>query len=437
MKKILLSILLSLVLKEGVSAKTYYSDYSEFSDYSLEKIESSDLVNVEVKRVYNKYFDIVEGNYYMLDENPGFYPIINVNVFKYTGFTEWSIVFPQDKLGRIIECRNVCDNSNCSVNHMEYRYKDKLYFHYREVPILLEENSPLKGYIANEKDYTNYYRYQIRDKINISDEIIITKNSQTINDFIDSTVPYQVIGNIDYSKNDIYTINIVTSFVTIPLKVEVLIFDNIIDKYNKDLLNKNLDIKKLNKEIEVYKNKLVISKQNESSLNKKIEDLQFDINNFYILNTEIKEKNTLLESKINDLYQENDLYQKSILECKNNNDKYELEILKNSSEISLYKKKIFDLNKIIYEKDIENTSKDSIIKDLNNRIDDYELNLSKDNDILKKLNLCNEVNNSLNKKIDNRKTIEKQYVVYILFISIIFFFIGCSILKIKSIKKNN
>ena len=437
MKKVLLSVLLSLILKEGVSAKIYYSDYSEFSDYSLEKIESSDLVNVEVKRVYNKYFSVAEGDYYRLGENSVLYPYINVNIYKDTEFTNWSSVYPEDKLGRIIEFKNVCDNNDCTINHLEYRYKDRLYFHYRNVEKLLDESSILKGYIKNEQDYISYYRYQVRDKIDISNEMIITSKNKTIDDFIDSTVPYQVIGNIDYSKNDIYNVNVITSFINIPLKVEVLIFDNIVDNYNKDLFNKNLDIEKLNKEIEVYKNKLVISKQNESSLNKKIGDLQLDINNFYILNTEMKEKNTLLESKINDLYQENGLYQKSILECKNNNDKYELEILKNSSEISLYKKKIFDLNKIIYEKDIENTSKDSKIKDLNNRIDDYELNLSKENDILKKLNLCNEVNNNLNKKINDSKTIEKQKIVYILFINIIFFFIVCSILKIKSIKKNN
>lgn len=437
MKKVLLSILLILGLKEVVSAKIYYSDYSDFSDYSLEKRESSDLVNVEVKKVYNKYFSVAVGDYYRLDENPVFYPYINVNIYKDTEFTNWSSVYPEDRLGRIIEFKNVCDSNDCKFNHFEYRYKDRLYFHYQNIEKVLDEDSVLKGYIKDEHDYTNYYRYQIRDKINISDEIIITKNNQTINDFIDSTVSYQVSGNIDYSKNDIYNINIVTSFITIPLKVEVLIFDNIINKYNKDLLNKNLDIKKLNKEIEVYKNELVINKQNESNLNKRIENLELDINNFYILNSKMKEKNTLLESKINDLYQENGLFQKSILECKNNNDKYELEILKNSSEISLYKKKIFDLNKIIYKKDIENTSKDSNIKDLNNRIDDYELNLSKENDILKKLNLCNEVNNNLNKKINDSKTIEKQNIVYILFINIIFFFIVCSILKIKSIKKNN
>lgn len=437
MKKVLLSILLILGLKEVVSAKIYYSDYSDFSDYSLEKRESSDLVNVEVKKVYNKYFSVAVGDYYRLDENPVFYPDINVNIYKDTEFTNWSSVYPEDRLGRIIEFKNVCDSNDCKFNHFEYRYKDRLYFHYQNIEKVLDEDSVLKGYIKDEHDYTNYYRYQIRDKINISDEIIITKNSQSINDFIDSTVPYQVSGNIDYSKNDIYNINIVTSFITIPLKVEVLIFDNIINKYNKDLLNKNLDIKKLNKEIEVYKNELVINKQNESSLNKKIGDLEFDINNFYILNTEMKEKNTLLENKINNLYQENGLYKGSILEWKNTNDNYELEISKKSSEINLYKKKILDLNRIIYEKNIENTSKDSNIKDLNNRIDDYELNLSKENDILKKLNLCNEVNNNLNKKINDSKTIEKQNIVYILFINIIFFFIVCSILKIKSIKKNN
>lgn len=416
MKKVLLSILLVLCLKEGVGAKTYYSDYSEFSDYSLVKIESSDLVNVDVKRVYNKYFSVAKGDYYRLDENPVFYPYVNVNIYKDTEFTNWSNICPEDRLGRIIEFKNVCDSSDCKLNHLEYRYKDRLYFHYQNIEKTLDEDSILKGYIKDEHDYKSYYRYQVRNKIDISDEIIIINNNQTINDFIDSTVPYQVIGNIDYSSNGIYTVNIVTNFITIPLKVEVLILDNIMDSYNKDLFNKNLDIEKLNKQIEFLKN---------------------DLNNKNRINTEIKEKSIWLEGKINNLYRENSLYQKSILDCKNTNNNYELEISKSSSEINFYKKKIFDLNKIIYEKNIENTSKDSIIKDLNNRINDYELNLSKDNDNLKKLNLCNDVNNNLNKKINGSKTIEEQNIVYILFISIIFFFIGCSILKIKSIKKNN
>ena len=434
MKKILLSILLILGLKGGVSAKRYYSDYSEFSDYNLEKIESSDLVNVEVKRVYNKYFSVAEGDYYRLGENSVLYPYINVNIYKDTEFTNWNSMYPEDKLGRIIEFKNVCDNNDCTINHLEYRYKDRLYFHYRNVEKLLDESSILKGYIKNEQDYISYYRYQVRDKIDISDEIIITSKNKTIDDFIDSTVPYQVIGNIDYSKNDIYNVNVITSFIKIPLKVEVLIIDNVIGSYKKDLFNKSLDIEKLNKQIELYKNKIITKEQMESNFNKQIESLRVDLNNKNKINAEIKDKNIWLENKIDILEKENSLYEKSTLECKNTNTYYGLKLLQFNNDIIFYKNKLSNLNKLLLEKDITDNN---IIKKLNNKITDYELIVETNTDISKKLSLCNETNSNLNKKISNSKTIEKQNVVYTLFIGIIFFFIGCSVLKIKSIKKNN
>ena len=71
--KLIFCILLVLLFRENVFAETYYSKYSEFSDYSLEVVEASDTVNVETKREYNTYFDVAEGGYYLLGDNIGYF----------------------------------------------------------------------------------------------------------------------------------------------------------------------------------------------------------------------------------------------------------------------------------------------------------------------------------------------------------------------------
>lgn len=423
MKKILLSILLSLVLKEGVSAKAYYSDYSEFSNYSLEEKQSTDLVNVEVKKVYNKYFSVAEGDYYRLDENPVWLPYINVNIYKDTDFTVWSTIYPLDKLGRIIESRSICDNNDCTTNHFEYRYKDRLYFHYRKTEKLLDKNSSLKGYIKDENDYTIHYRYQTRDKIDISDNITIIDKNTRIEDFIFSTVPYEIVGNIDYSKNDIYLVNVVTDFITIPLQIKVLVIDNINDNYNKELFDKRLSIEKLNKIVEIK--------------TKQIELLKSNINNQNKTNFELKEKNILLEQTVKKISEENSINQDLLVNCKNINNNYKLELLKFNEDFINYKKEISNLKSNLSIKIIDNNNKSNTINNLNSKIEEYELKLIKGDDNLKKLDLCNKSIKSLEQKTNNSESIKKQNITYVLFISIIFFFILCSVLKIKSIKKNN
>ena len=64
MKKIIFGILILFVAVFHVNAKEiYYSDYSDFSEYTLEKIDSSELINVETERRYRFYEKIEVGEF--------------------------------------------------------------------------------------------------------------------------------------------------------------------------------------------------------------------------------------------------------------------------------------------------------------------------------------------------------------------------------------
>jgi hypothetical protein len=68
LKKIILLILLNLLIIP-VNAKTYYSSYSEYSNFTEEKMESNDLVDVQTKKVYHAYTEEISYEYSKHIEN--------------------------------------------------------------------------------------------------------------------------------------------------------------------------------------------------------------------------------------------------------------------------------------------------------------------------------------------------------------------------------
>lgn len=68
MKKIILLILLNLLIIP-VNAKTYYSSYSEYSNFTEEKMETNDLVDVQTKKVYHAYTEEISYEYSKHNEN--------------------------------------------------------------------------------------------------------------------------------------------------------------------------------------------------------------------------------------------------------------------------------------------------------------------------------------------------------------------------------
>lgn len=411
--KLILCILFVLLFREDVFAKTYYSDYSEFTEYSIERVESSDIVNVESKKIYNKYFDVAEGGYYLMGENPSYYPYINVNIYKSTEFTEWSTVYPEDKYSRIIEHRKNCIDEECLTYYLEFRYKDRLYYHYQEYTQQLAENSSLKGYIKDEDDYTEYYRYQKRDKLEIEDNIIITSIDEKLDKFITCTTKYQVEGEIDYSKNGMYEVNIFTDFAIVPIQVQVLIVNNVEKKYNNLLKNKDVDIQRLH-------NDLKISLKNVNSL--EIENQQLQLTNKYI-RQELERKDELYKSCENDLFN-----LEEISKVNHSN-------LANQLEDSLNELLALQSNVLNKENNIYQLKQE--ISELQEQLNVNNTNIEQHNDNLKKLELCEKVNSSLNIKVENTKKMNQQNTFYIIFISTLLFLIMCALLKIKSREKMN
>lgn len=104
MKKFLLVLFLCFSFC-SVKALTYYGDYSSFSDWQSEYIESSDTMNVEIKDMYKYYRENIIWNYYKEGENPTNYPYVNKNNYIYSDFTEYSEEKPVNK--PVIESKNV------------------------------------------------------------------------------------------------------------------------------------------------------------------------------------------------------------------------------------------------------------------------------------------------------------------------------------------
>ena len=411
--KFILIILFCLFFNNEVLAETYYSEYSDFTEYGLEKIESSDVVHVETKRVYNKYFDIAEGGYYVLGENPSYYPYINVNIYKDTAFSDWSTVYPDDKYSRLIENRKICEDDDCLTYHWEFRYKDRLYYHYLEYQKKLGENSNLKGYIRSEDDYLEYYRYQVRDKLEIKDNIIITNIEDTFDQFITCSAPYEIEGTIDYTKNGVYQVRVITPFIEVPIQVRVLIVSNIESAYDYLLTNKDNDFKKI-----------------QSQLHSTLEQLKYLKEDYDIY---LLEKETFLQ-ELNNMKERYNICEENLFTLKQTSkvDKLTLEtnLNENAIQLSLAQKQL--------------SAKEKYIEQLNQKViyfqmklKNSELMIQKQEDSLKKLELCEKVNANLSAKVENEQEIHRQDGFYILFIGILLFSIVCAILKIKSMKKMN
>lgn len=93
MKKILL-LGVSLLISFNVSAKEnniYYSNYSDWSDFSLSEINISELRDVKIERRFRWYKNKEHGEFLKLDEGVNKYINVDKNNYKYSDYSEWSL----------------------------------------------------------------------------------------------------------------------------------------------------------------------------------------------------------------------------------------------------------------------------------------------------------------------------------------------------------
>ncbi len=128
---------------------------------------------------------------------------------------------------------------------ISYRYKDKLYHFYSYDKEYIDGYFKEKdGYDKDINDYLDYYRYRNRDKIEFSEYIEINKSDEYVDDFITSTADYEIIGNINYTKNGLYNVKVKTYFLTKDISVLININENEKNGKDEELVN---DYKELEK----------------------------------------------------------------------------------------------------------------------------------------------------------------------------------------------
>jgi len=125
-----------------------------------------------------------------------------------------------------------------------YRYQDPLFYFYNiERSYVDGYFTDYLGFIKDESQYQDYYRYQIRDKLEIDDEIVITSYEQKLSDFVISTSDYEIITDLDINQNGVYEVEFKTHFASV--KKEIVVNIDKFDKLTNENNNLKLEITKL------------------------------------------------------------------------------------------------------------------------------------------------------------------------------------------------
>lgn len=151
-------------------------------------------------------------------------------------------------------------------SYQEYSYRDKYIGYYKIIknyyPGYVES---VEGYIKDNDDFIVEKEYLKKARVEIKDNIVITSSVYDLNDYIKSDIPYEIISNIDITKNGEYEVKFLFPNKTITKKVKVDTYN----EYIKSLENK-LEIK--NKELlDTIENKNEIIDRLESNLKTKDE----------------------------------------------------------------------------------------------------------------------------------------------------------------------
>lgn len=105
MKKILV-LLVSLLVSFNVSAKEnniYYSNYSDWSNFSVNEINSSELIEVKKERRFRWYKNKKVGEYLTLEEGIKKYNNLDKDNSKYSDYSDWSLEKKEDSENVVVE----------------------------------------------------------------------------------------------------------------------------------------------------------------------------------------------------------------------------------------------------------------------------------------------------------------------------------------------
>lgn len=111
MKKILIVVFTFFSSISVVLGQTYYSDYGDFSEWSIDGVVASDTLLVESEKRYKYYHEEITGDYFYENNNPDNFPLVDKNNTKNTETSEWSTTRPDDISNRVINSRRIYNYS--------------------------------------------------------------------------------------------------------------------------------------------------------------------------------------------------------------------------------------------------------------------------------------------------------------------------------------
>lgn len=271
------------------------------------------------------------------------------------------------------------------------KYRYKLYKKYELIDKYLDGYYvSYDGYIKDETQSKVYYKQRTRNKLEF-EELKITDKNTIIDNLITSTTSYEIVGNIDYTKNGSYQIVIKTPYMDIDASVEIDIKENTIQEANDKQLQK--EITKLEKEV-----------------TKQLKEI------------------TKLEKEINEQAEEISNKDQKIIELEQNNQEqrnsYEQIIKENSTN------ELIALEQLQATHNIEKSNYNSQIENYISKINELNNQINSDNEKYKKVvneykKSINEYQNEISKKTIKEKTVtssfgsSKKDVILLIFVIIV------------------
>lgn len=191
--------------------------------------------------------------------------------------------------GMIIEEKNIYRNI-----FKKYEYK-VITKEYKDI----YSDVSLEGYKLDYTDYKTYYRYKIRDKVVLSDNLSIDNKQIDLKKFVleSTTKNIEITSNLNLNINGLYNINFILPFKTVSEEIRVDIKENYIDaiKASNEYINYLLEVAETanystNKKNEEIKEMII---DNTTEVN----SLKEEINNNQIKLKQSKEKQNIEEKK--------------------------------------------------------------------------------------------------------------------------------------------
>jgi len=123
-------------------------------------------------------------------------------------------------------------------SYQQYRYKNKMCRTYTLEKEYYPEYSEVSiGDYINKSDETLFYRYRVRDKLELGIHDISQKNYDLNNFVITSTGDYEIEHNINWDKNDTYNVKFALNNLVVDKQVNLLILENSLQEKDDEIEN--------------------------------------------------------------------------------------------------------------------------------------------------------------------------------------------------------